>query len=83
MDPGLSFVKNAPLQDTARVWSAYDRGEDNARLLRLAPDRVPYLFDMGAGRIVPLAEARPGVLRPHGYVASPGKVPRRTADATP
>lgn len=83
MHPGLSFVKNAPLQDTARVWTAYDRGEDNARLLRLAPDRVPYLFDMGAGRIVPLAEARPGVPRPHGYVAAPGNVPRRTADATP
>ena len=42
---GLSLVRNVPdLQKTA-VWTVYDRGEDNARLLALAPDRVPYLFD--------------------------------------
>jgi hypothetical protein len=42
---GLSLVRNEPDVDSARVWTVYDRGADNARLLALAPGRTPYLFD--------------------------------------
>jgi len=42
---GLSLVRNPPDGDGARVWTVYDRGADNARLLALAPGRTPYLFD--------------------------------------
>jgi hypothetical protein len=40
-----ALIQNPPDYEHARVWIAYDRGDDNARLLALAPDRVPYLFD--------------------------------------
>jgi hypothetical protein len=42
---GISFVRNVPELDSAAVWTVYDRGAANARLLSLAPDRTPYLFD--------------------------------------
>lgn len=42
---GLSLVRNVPDLASAPVWTVYDRGADNARLLALAPGRVPYLFD--------------------------------------
>ena len=42
---GLSLVRNVPDLATARVWTVYDRGGDNIRLLRRAPDREAYLFD--------------------------------------
>jgi hypothetical protein len=42
---GLSLVRNVPDLTEARVWTVYDRGTDNARLLALAPQRAPYLFD--------------------------------------
>ena len=42
---GLSLVRNVAARDDARVWRVYDRGAANARLLELAPQRVPYLFD--------------------------------------
>ena len=42
---GLSLVRNAAAPSDARIWTAYDRGADNQRLLRFAPDRAPYLFD--------------------------------------
>ena len=44
-DPNFSLIANPPDYREARVWIVYDRGADNARLLALAPDRVPYLFD--------------------------------------
>ncbi len=40
-----ALIENPPDYDEARVWIVYDRGDDNARLLALAPERVPYLFD--------------------------------------
>ena len=48
-DPHHNFdhalIENPPDYVHAQVWIVYDRGNDNARLLALAPDRVPYLFD--------------------------------------
>src|SRR5690242_10875947 len=42
---GLSLVRNVADLDRAPIWTVYDRGDDNERLLALASDRVPYLFD--------------------------------------
>jgi len=50
----FSLVRNVPDPSAARVWVVYDRGEDDSRLLRLAPDRVPYLYDDARLTIVPL-----------------------------
>ena len=44
---GLSLVRNVPDFRSARIWTAYDRGAENAQLLRLAPRRKAYLFDEG------------------------------------
>lgn len=38
-----SLVQNQPFGD-ADVWIVHDRGEDNARLMRFAEGRVPYLY---------------------------------------
>jgi hypothetical protein len=51
---GLSLVRNVPDLERAPVWTVYDRGEDNARLLALAPDRVPYLFDEKSWTLKPM-----------------------------
>jgi 4-amino-4-deoxy-L-arabinose transferase-like glycosyltransferase len=40
-----SLIANDPDLERARVWIVYDRGPDNVRLMKLAPDRVAYLFD--------------------------------------
>ena len=44
---GLSLVRNLPDVRAARIWTVYDRGAENAQLLRLAPRRKAYLFDEG------------------------------------
>ena len=44
-NPNLTLISNAPDANRARAWKVYDRGLDDIRLTRLAPDRVPYLFD--------------------------------------
>jgi hypothetical protein len=41
----LSLIFNEPDLDRAKAWIARDRGADNARLVALAPHRVPYLYD--------------------------------------
>ena len=51
---GLSLVRNVPDLERAPVWTVYDRGEDNARLLALVPDRVPYLFDEKSWTLKPM-----------------------------
>ena len=43
--PHESLVTNEPDLQAARAWTVYDRGADNIRLIRFAPDRTPYLFD--------------------------------------
>ncbi|MFL5540001.1 MAG: hypothetical protein ACJ8J0_13505 [Longimicrobiaceae bacterium] len=51
----LSLVRNEPDPAAARVWRVYDRGADDLRLMRAAPDRVPYLFDEASGRLFRIA----------------------------
>lgn len=55
---GLALVRNEPSLDRARVWTVYDRGTDDARLLALAPDRTPYLFDEASWKLTPLVTAQ-------------------------
>lgn len=43
--PHMSLVTNEPDLKTARVWTVYDRGAYNVRLMRLDPKRTPFLFD--------------------------------------
>ena len=50
-DANLALVENPPDYDHARVWVVYDRGVENARLLALDPERVPYLFDEAASAL--------------------------------
>jgi hypothetical protein len=53
---GLSLVRNAPNAREARVWTVYDRGAENAELLRIAPRRKPYLFDEASWALRPLED---------------------------
>lgn len=48
---GQNLIENYPPLSAARAWIVYDRGEENAALLRLAPDRTPYRFDTKAWRM--------------------------------
>jgi len=59
---GLSLVRNIPDLDKAPVWTVYDRGDDNERLLALAPERVPYLFDEKSWTLKPISTPRPQAL---------------------
>jgi 4-amino-4-deoxy-L-arabinose transferase-like glycosyltransferase len=60
---GQSLVFNQPDLEQAPVWIVHDLGPENARLLALVPDRVPYLYDEERRRLVPLALAD-SLLRP-------------------
>jgi hypothetical protein len=40
-----SLITNDPDFATSHVWVVYDRGDDNGRLMRLAPGRAAYLYD--------------------------------------
>jgi hypothetical protein len=51
-NPHRSVIANDADLANARVWLVYDRGADNERLLRVAPRRVPYLFDEASGTIM-------------------------------
>ncbi|MEZ4457101.1 MAG: hypothetical protein R2882_11215 [Gemmatimonadales bacterium] len=44
-DPYDSFVRNTPDPAAERVWIVDDRGDDNGRLMALAPDRSAYRYD--------------------------------------
>ncbi len=58
-DPNFGLVENPPDYERARVWIVHDRGADNQRLLALAPERVPYLFDEASYGLYRLADAPP------------------------
>ena len=60
---GLSFVRNVPDLDRAPVWTVYDRGAENARLLAIAPDRAPYVFDEETWTLRRLSTRAPDSLR--------------------
>jgi hypothetical protein len=62
----MSLVGNVADTGSARAIIAYDRGDENARLMALFPDRVPLLYDERSLEIVPLA-------RPAGSVAAAGR----------
>lgn len=51
-----ALVEVPPDYATGRAWVVHDRGADNERLLRLAPDRKPYLFDEASWRLLPMRE---------------------------
>jgi hypothetical protein len=42
---GQNLIENTPPLRTARAWVVYDRGAEDAQLIKMAPDRVPYRFD--------------------------------------
>lgn len=44
-DPNFTLIFNDPDLGQARAWRVFDRGADDIRLIRLAPDRVPYLYN--------------------------------------
>ena len=51
-DVHLSLTNNEPDPASARVWAVHDLGDENLRLLKIAPDRVPYLYEELPGRRV-------------------------------
>ncbi len=55
--PEHGLVANTPPLATARTWIVYDRGREDAELLRAAPDRVPYLFDVQSDDLRPLGSS--------------------------
>ncbi len=57
--PLFSLVRNVPNLASAPAWIAYDRGRDDLRLMRLAPERRAYIYHADEGRLTrlpPLAE---------------------------
>lgn len=52
--PHESLVTNSPDLAKARVWTVYDLGAENVRLMKLDPRRTPYLFDDQHRVLVPL-----------------------------
>ena len=56
---GLSLVRNPADAKDAKVWTVYDRGAENARLLSAAPDRAAYLFDESSWTLRPIPRAVP------------------------
>jgi len=52
-----NLIENDPPLATAQTWIVNDRGADDVRLLRAAPDRVPYLFDAKQRTMQPLPVA--------------------------
>jgi hypothetical protein len=67
--PHTSLVTNAPDLAQARVWTVYDRGAENVRLIRLDPHRTPYLFDEAQWALIPLDTA--GVLHYSHVIRGP------------
>jgi hypothetical protein len=59
-NPNMSVVRNVADPATAPLWVVYDRGAENARLMRFARDRVGYLFDEDAWTLTRIAP--PGAL---------------------
>ena len=43
-NPHFSLVRNVPDLSSAPIWIAYERGVDDLRLMRLAPDRRAYIY---------------------------------------
>jgi len=54
-----NLIQNYPPLATAPTWIVNDRGDDDGRLLRAAPDRIPYLFDAKENTMQPLSIEAP------------------------
>jgi hypothetical protein len=65
---GLSLIHNPVNLDAAPVWTVYDRGDENRLLLRLAPDRTPYLFDEATGALSRIQRTAEGPRNPSDTV---------------
>ena len=57
-NPHLSLIFNEPDLAGAKNWIVYDRGPDNLRLMRAAPDRAAFLFDESRNEIRQFVPAR-------------------------
>lgn len=53
----IAFVRNPVDFNRAKVWTVYDRGAANERLLAIAPNRAGYLFDEATWTLRPLQRA--------------------------
>ena len=53
-DEHYSLITNPPDYTRAPAWIVYDRGEDDQRLMALAPDRIPYLYLEAEHRLTPM-----------------------------
>jgi hypothetical protein len=53
-DVHASLIWNVPDPTTAKTWIAYERGPDDLRLMRLAPERKAYIFRADEGRVTRL-----------------------------
>ena len=51
-----SLIANHPDLANARTWLVYDRGAEDAELMAIAPDRIPYLFDEQSGSLTRLTD---------------------------
>jgi hypothetical protein len=52
--PHMALVTNEPDLARARVWTVYDLGAEDVKLMRLDPHRAPYLFDEQHRVLIPL-----------------------------
>jgi hypothetical protein len=52
------LIANEPDLDAARIWIVYDRGEENVRILRAAPERTPYVYVEARRALEPLSRVR-------------------------
>lgn len=69
--PHMSLVTNEPDLAEARVWTVYDRGADNVRLMRLDRTRTPWLFD-DAHRVLVQLDSTGAPMRDH-VIQEPGE----------
>jgi 4-amino-4-deoxy-L-arabinose transferase-like glycosyltransferase len=53
-DVHRELVSNDPDLTSSRAWIVYDRGPRNEELMRLAPDRIGYVYDDARRRLIPL-----------------------------
>lgn len=69
--PHMSLVTNEPDLERARVWTVYDRGAENVRLMRLDRSRTPWLFDDAHRVLVQLDST--GAPMPDHVIREPGE----------
>jgi hypothetical protein len=68
--PHESLVTNEPDLAKARVWTVYDRGADNIRLIGLDRSRTPWLFD-DEHRVLVQLDSTGAAIRDH-VIREPG-----------